>query len=148
MGVRVEVRLPSEDEIASLVGSEHDELLLELERIGRMLEAAKLGVIDHADHRARFLADGHRSTAAWTRAITNCSPAESRRKVRAARALRDLSGFRDALTTGDVGIDQVNEIARLHARGVAVRSLIPRQYFCRRRANWSTPTCAWFRSAG
>jgi hypothetical protein len=45
MGVGVEVRLPSEGEIASLVGSEHDELLLELERIGRMVEAAKLGVI-------------------------------------------------------------------------------------------------------
>jgi hypothetical protein len=115
MGVGVAVRLPSEDEIASLVGSEHDELLLELERIGRMVEAAKLGVIDHADRRARFVADGHRSTAAWTRAVTNCSPAESRRKVRAARALRDLSGFRVALSSGDVGIDQVNEIARLHA---------------------------------
>src|SRR3954447_9712079 len=118
MDVRVEGRgegrLPSEDEIASLVGSEHDVLLLELERVGRMVEAAKLGVIDHAEQRARFLADGHRSTAAWTRAITNCSPAESRRKARAAHALRDLSGLRDALRAGDVRVDQVNEIARLH----------------------------------
>ena len=48
MGVRVEVRLPSEEAIASLVGAEHDELLVELERIGRMVQAAKLGVIDHA----------------------------------------------------------------------------------------------------
>jgi hypothetical protein len=115
MGVGAEVWLPSEDEIASLVGGEHDELLLELERIGRMVEAAKLGGIDHADDRAQFLADGHRSTAAWTRAVTNCSPAESRRTVRAARALRDVPGLRDALRTGDVGVDQVHEIARLHA---------------------------------
>ena len=114
MGVVVGVRVPSEDEIASLVGSEHDELLLQLERLGRMVEAAKLGVIDHADRQARFLADGHRSTAAWTRAVTNCSPAASRRRARAARALRDLPGFRDALGAGDVGVDQVNEIARLH----------------------------------
>jgi Domain of unknown function (DUF222) len=115
MGVQVEVRLPSGGEVALLVGSEHDELLLELERIGRMVEAAKLAVIDHADRQARFLADGHRSTAAWTRAVTNCSPAESRRRARAARALRDLSAFREALGAGEVGVDQVNEIARLHA---------------------------------
>lgn len=115
MGVEVAVRLPSEAEIASLVGGEHDDLLLELERIGRMVEAAKLAVIDHADRQARFLNDGHRSTAAWTRAVTNCSPAESRRRARAARALRDLHGFRDALGAGTVGVDQVNEIARLHA---------------------------------
>jgi hypothetical protein len=35
--------------------------------------------------------------------------------VRAARALRDLGEFRGALRAGDVGVDQVNEIARLHA---------------------------------
>ena len=85
MGARVEVRLPSDEEIASLVGGEHDDVLAEMERIGRMVQAAKLGVIDHADLSARFLADGHRNSAAWTRAVTNCSPGESRRRVRAAR---------------------------------------------------------------
>jgi hypothetical protein len=109
------VRLPSEDEIAALVDGELDELLLGLERIGRMVEAAKLGVIDHADRRGRCLADGHRSTAAWVRAVTNCSPATSRRRVRAARAVRDLDEVGDALGAGDVGVDQVHEIARLHA---------------------------------
>ena len=115
MPAPVGVTLPSEDEIASLVGSDHDELLVELERIDRMVQAAKLGVIDHADREVRFLADGHRSSAAWTRAVTNCSPAESRRRVRAARALRDLPSFRAALREGTVGVDQVNEVARLHA---------------------------------
>jgi hypothetical protein len=115
MDVGVEVRLPSADEIASLAGAEHDELLVALERIDRMVQAAKLDVIDHADRVARFAADGHRSTAAWTRAVINCSPAESRRRVRAMRALRDLSGFRAALREGSVGVDQVNEVARLHA---------------------------------
>jgi hypothetical protein len=115
MSVQVAMRLPSGGDIAALAGAELDELLLELERIGRMVEAAKLDVIDHAERQARFLADGHRSTAAWTRAVTNCSPAQSRRRVRAARALRDLPGFGDALRAGEVGVDQVNEIARLHA---------------------------------
>jgi hypothetical protein len=73
MAVRVEVSLPSEEEIASLVGGEHDDVLVELERLGRMVQAAKLGVIDHADRSARFLADGHRNSAAWTRAVTNRS---------------------------------------------------------------------------
>ena len=31
------------------------------------------------------------------------------------RAFRDLGSFRDALHQGTVGVDQVNEIARLHA---------------------------------
>jgi hypothetical protein len=115
MGVMVEVRLPSEEEIASLVGGEHDDVLVELERFGRMLQAAKLGVIDHAERQAQFLADGHRNSAAWTRAVTNCSPGESRKRVRAARAMRDLASFREALREGNVGVDQVDEVARLHA---------------------------------
>ena len=115
MEARAEVRLPSADEVASLVGSDHDELLVELERIDRALQAVKLDVIDHADRQARFLADGHRSTAAWTRAVTNCSPNESRKRVRAARALHELASFREALHDGTVGIDQVHEVARLHA---------------------------------
>jgi hypothetical protein len=103
--------LPSEEEVASLVGADHDQLLVELERIGRMVQAAKLRVIDHADREARFLADGHRNSAAWTRAVTNCSPAESRKRVRAARALRDLPSIRAALRQGTVGVDQVDEVA-------------------------------------
>jgi hypothetical protein len=115
MPATVGVTLPTEDEIAALVGSEHDDLLVELERIDRMVQAAKLGVIDHADREGRFLADGHRNSAAWTRAVTNCSPGESRKRVRASRALGDLALFRAALREGTVGVDQVNEIARLHA---------------------------------
>ncbi|HZB43234.1 MAG TPA: DUF222 domain-containing protein [Ilumatobacter sp.] len=111
----VGVTLPTEDEIASLSGREHDDVLAELERIGRKIHAAKLDVINHADREARFLADGHRNSAAWTRAVTNCSPSESRKRVRGARALRELAMFREALHVGSVGVDQLNEVARLHA---------------------------------
>src|SRR5690349_7858742 len=100
MGVGVGVRLPSQDEIAVLSGGELDEVLLDLERLGRMVEAAKLDVIDRADREGRFLADGHRSTAGWVRAVTNCSPATSRRQARAARALRDLAETRAVLWAG------------------------------------------------
>ena len=115
MGVGVEVGLPSEEEIASLAGAQLDEVLLRLERLGRMVEAAKSAVIDQADRQARCLADGHRSTAAWVRAVTNCSPGASRRRARAARALRDLRVVRAALWAGEVGVDQVDELARLRA---------------------------------
>ena len=64
MPAEVGVRLPTEDEIASLAGSELDELLLALERLDRTIQATKLSVIGHADRKARFLADGHRSSAA------------------------------------------------------------------------------------
>ena len=77
MPAPVGVTLPTEDEIASLIGSDHDELLVELERIDRMVQAAKLGVIDHADREGRFLADGHRNSAAWTRAVMRRYPTRS-----------------------------------------------------------------------
>jgi hypothetical protein len=115
MPTAVGVTLPTEDEIASLSGREHDELLAELERIGRKVHAAKLDVINHADREARFLSDGHRNSAAWTRAVTNCSPGESRKRVRAAHAIRNLPSVGDALRQGTVGVDQLNEVARLHA---------------------------------
>src|SRR5688572_14796311 len=115
MGVLVEVGLPSQDEVDSLAGDELDAVLLELERVARRVEAARLAVIDRADRDARFLADGHRSTAAWVRAVTNCSPATSRRRAQAARALRDLPRVGEALGAGEVGVDQVHELARLHS---------------------------------
>lgn len=52
MGVGVEVGLPSEEEIGSLAGAELDEVLLRLERLGRMVEAAKSAVINQADRQA------------------------------------------------------------------------------------------------
>lgn len=47
--------------------------------------------------------------------MTNCSPGASRRRARAARALSDLRVVRAALWAGEVGVDQVDEVARLHA---------------------------------
>src|SRR6188768_207860 len=115
MPATVQVTLPTEEQIAALAGGEHDDVLVELERIARAVHAATLDVVEHAERTARFLADGHRTTAAWVRAVTNCSPAESRKRVRAAHALRNLPLIRQALHDATIGVDQVNEIARLHA---------------------------------
>ena len=80
MPATVQVTLPTE-EIAALAGGDHDDLLVELERIARAVHAATLDVVEHAERTARFLADGHRTTAAWVRAVTNCSPAESQKRA-------------------------------------------------------------------
>jgi len=79
MPATLQVTLPPEEQIAALAGGEHDDVLVELERT------------------ARFLADDHRTTAAWVRAVTNCSPADSRKRVRAAHALRNLPAPRDRI---------------------------------------------------
>jgi hypothetical protein len=115
MGLAVEVSLPTVDEIGSFVGRQHDDALWELELVRRRVEAAISDVIDHADRSGHFAADGHRNSAAWVRAVTNCSPAESRARIRTVRALRALPATRDALHAGTVGVDQVRELARVHA---------------------------------
>src|SRR6478609_4292352 len=107
MGLTVDVTLPSAEEIESLVGSDHDEVLLALERVRRRVDASIADVVDHADRHAQYLADGHRNSAGWIRAVTNWSPGESRRRTRVVRALRDLPSFRDHLRDGTVGVEQV-----------------------------------------
>jgi hypothetical protein len=111
----VTLELPTPDQIESLDGDDHDALLVELERVRRRVEAAIVDVIDRADRNARFLEDDHRNSAAWVRAVTNCSAAESRARVRTVRALRDLPTTRQMLRDAAVGVDQVREISRLHA---------------------------------
>lgn len=48
-------------------------------------------------------------------ALTNSSPAETRRRLQTMRALRDLPEAARRLAAGEIGVDQVREIAKLHA---------------------------------
>jgi hypothetical protein len=106
---------PSADEVAALSGADLDRALVAIERARREVEAAYVAVIDRADDTKRYEADGHAGVRGWASALGNTSSAELHRRLQTMRALRDLPDVAAALSDGDVGVDQVREIARLHA---------------------------------
>ena len=109
------ITLPAPEEVAALADGDLDEALVEMERARRLVESAIVDVLDEADRRRRYVADGHVSVRGWAQALTNCSRAETMRRLQTMRALRDLESLRAALRAGEVGVDQVRELARVHA---------------------------------
>ena len=109
------VVLPSLEEISALGDAELEVCLVELEQSRRVLEAAMVGVLDEADQRRLWAGDGHRGVRNWLMALTNVSSAEASRRCQLMRALRDLDELRDGLRSGDIGVCQARELARVHA---------------------------------
>ena len=115
--------LPSADHVAGLDGADLDRVIWELEVARRQLTATIVAVVDRCDRTAHYLVDGHRTVRAWNAAITNTSPAESLRRQRLASALRHLPMLAGELAAGTVGVDQVVELAGLHANPRCVDQL-------------------------
>jgi hypothetical protein len=109
------ITLLSPGEVAELRDDDLDAALVGMERARRMVEAAIVDLLDEADRRRRYVADGHVSVRGWAQALTNCSRVETMRRSQTMRALRDLESVRAALRAGEVGVDQVRELAKLHA---------------------------------
>jgi hypothetical protein len=107
--------LPTPAEMAELSGADLDQALVDIETANRLLEAARVAVLDRADETGRFRHDGHASVREWARALTNASPTETKRRLQTMRALRDLPEARRCLADGTLGVEQVREIAKLHA---------------------------------
>jgi DNA-binding transcriptional ArsR family regulator len=106
---------PSAAEVAALSGADLDHALVAIERARREVEAAYVAVLDRAEATQRFTADGHAGVRGWASALANTGSAELHRRLQTMRALRDLPHVTDALVGGEIGVDQVREIAQLHA---------------------------------
>lgn len=106
---------PSAAEVAALSDADLDRALVTIERARRELEAAYVAVLERADTTQRYLADGHASVRGWASALANTGSVELRRRLQTMRALRDLPEAASSLAAGEVGVDQVREIAKLHA---------------------------------
>jgi Domain of unknown function (DUF222) len=115
--------VPTPAEVAELSGPELDRVLVDLEVARRRLEAAYVAVLDRADDTGHFRDDGHVSVRAWSMALTNSSPVETMRRLQTVRALRDLPEVGRHLADGSIGVEQVREIAKLHANP-RVRNLV------------------------
>jgi hypothetical protein len=110
------VELPSSvEEWAGLVGRELDAKVAELNVVGRRVEAAIVGAVEHADRTAHFRADGHRGVSSWLMATTNCSRGEATARARTAKLTRQLANVSAEFVAGRVGVAQVRELARLAA---------------------------------
>ena len=86
-----------------------------LERSRRRLDACGVAGVGEVETRRWYRHDGFRSPSALVRHVCGVSPAEASRRVRAARCLRDLGTVRSAFDAGDLGVEQLDVIARLHA---------------------------------
>jgi hypothetical protein len=106
---------PTAAEVAGLSGAELDRALVAIEQARREVEAAYVAVLDRAEATKRYAVDGHAGVRGWASALGNTGRVELHRRLQTMRALRDLPATATALAAGDIGVDQVRGIARLHA---------------------------------
>ncbi|MGE3590029.1 MAG: DUF222 domain-containing protein [Ilumatobacteraceae bacterium] len=93
------------------------------ERIRRWAELRIAEVIGEAERTGVHRRDGHTRVSGWCRAHVRWSPAETTARVRTARLVRDITGVRDALESGELGVAQVQELARAYANPRAAAQL-------------------------
>jgi len=106
---------PSADEVSELSGAQLDHALVAVERARREAEASYIALLERAEQTKRYEADGHAGVRGWAAALTNTGSVELHRRLQTMRALRDLPEVASRLAAGDLGVDQVREIAKLHA---------------------------------
>ncbi|HEX4983419.1 MAG TPA: DUF222 domain-containing protein [Ilumatobacteraceae bacterium] len=109
------VEVGSVEELSALDGRALIDVLKELEVERRRLEGSIARVVAAAELTGCFAEDGHRSVRGWIMASTNCSLGEALGRARTARMLRQLPESRARLEAGEVGVDQVRVLARVHA---------------------------------
>ncbi len=105
--------LPSADEIAVMHGRELDAALLAAERVRRQAEATIAAITGRCDQTMHYRDDGHWSVKGWSMAVTNCSSREAHRRRAVARTLALMPAVRDAFAAADIGVAQVDELAKL-----------------------------------
>ncbi|MGI9031983.1 MAG: hypothetical protein ACR2HP_18670, partial [Ilumatobacteraceae bacterium] len=89
--------------------------LQDLERVVRRAEAAIVSVLDTADQRGSWKADGHASVRSWARATVRWSDPEVRDRTRTVTLVRDAPAIAEELAAGRIGVAQVRELARARA---------------------------------
>jgi hypothetical protein len=86
-----------------------------LETVGRRVESLSVAVVDEVDRSGLFGVDGHHTAVGWSAFTSRTSRTVAARRVRAGRMFRHLAATSDAFANGEVGVEQVALLARLHA---------------------------------
>ena len=99
----------------NLGAREAGEMLKALEWCRRRIDATAVALVGEVESRRWYRHDGFRSPSALVRHVCGVSQGEASRRVRAARCLSDLDTVNSAFAAGDLGVEQLDVIARLHA---------------------------------
>ncbi|MFN8017696.1 MAG: DUF222 domain-containing protein [Acidimicrobiales bacterium] len=116
---RVQAHVPAPVDVRDAYG-----VVRRVERLVRRAGALAVAVASEVDRRRLHVADGHRSARALVEHAANLSSAESGRRMRAVRALRDLPKVAESFADARMGADQVDRIARVHANPRVRKDLI------------------------
>ena len=103
------------------------DVLKELERCRRRLDATGVAVVGETESHHWYRYDGFRSPKTFVAHVCGVSPGEASRRVRAARCLSNLDTVNAAYATGNLGVEQLDVIARLHANARVRDPLIDAQ---------------------
>jgi Domain of unknown function (DUF222) len=87
----------------------------DVERTIRKLEAVAVSIVASADRREQYREDGHASVRGWVKASLRVADRTVNQRVRTAKLCTALGQVHDRLAAGELGIDQVRELARVHA---------------------------------
>jgi len=103
------------DEFASLRGAERDAVLLGVHKLIRQLTAVQASLIHTVASSRSFTDDAHHSARAWVESVLNTSSSTASRLVRSAALLDDVPALANAVRVGSVGLDQIDELAKLQS---------------------------------
>jgi hypothetical protein len=103
------------DDLDTASGQQLADRLVQIEHVVRRAEAATISVLDEADRRGAWRADGHASVRGWAAATVRWSPVQVRDRLREIRLVRDVPQVRVELAAGRLGVAQAAELARARA---------------------------------
>ena len=86
-----------------------------VESAGRRLAAVQAELVRVLDSRAQFAADGHGSAKVMVRHVAKLSGGEAASRAKTAKMLTDLDAVAARFRAGDLGVDQVRVLAKVHA---------------------------------
>ena len=92
-------------------------VLRALERESRRLQAAAVEVMNQIDQAAMFRVDGHANVKVQARHVARLSNGEANARAKTMRMLRSLPAIKAAFTAGQIGVDQVQLLARVYGNG-------------------------------
>jgi Domain of unknown function (DUF222) len=103
-------------EVASDFGSlsSAETLAGALERLARRVESLQVSVVDQVDRTGVFGVDGHHSAIAWSAFTCRTSRTVASRRVRTGRMLRHLTTAAEVFAAGEIGVEQVAVLTKLH----------------------------------
>ncbi|MGI9602427.1 MAG: DUF222 domain-containing protein [Acidimicrobiales bacterium] len=97
------------------------------ETAGRRLASAQIGLLDAADRRDLGRADGFFSAKNLVRHVGRLSPGRAAARDKAMRALRQLPDVETALARGEIGVEQVELLGKVHANTRVCDQMAERQ---------------------